>query len=140
MYEDDELLRGVTLPNAKIVLYVGELSETKTRTTALPEGDLVGQADSEGRIKLNVTSLKIKDKKKLTVIVLDEEQNKAIFSLAILPKREVTLETTNTKELAKTSTGKELPKTGEKEAASIMLSGIVILGICGTHLIKRKIL
>jgi len=140
LYEDDELLRGVTLPNAKIVLYVGELSETKTRTTALPEGDLVGQADSEGRIKLNVTSLKIKDKKKLTVIVLDEEQNKAIFSLAILPKREVTLETTNTKELAKTSTGKELPKTGEKEAASIMLSGIVILGICGTHLIKRKIL
>lgn len=140
MYEDDELLRGVTLPNAKIVLYVGELPETKTRTIALPEGDLVGQADSEGRIKLNVTSLKIKDKKKLTVIVLDEEQNKAIFSLAILPKREVTLETTNTKELAKTSTGKELPKTGEKEAASIMLSGIVILGICGTHLIKRKIL
>lgn len=140
LYEDDELLRGVTLPNAKIVLYVGELPETKTRTIALPEGDLVGQADSEGRIKLNVTSLKIKDKKKLTVIVLDEEQNKAIFSLAILPKREVTLETTNTKELAKTSTGKELPKTGEKEAASIMLSGIVILGICGTHLIKRKIL
>lgn len=140
LYEDDELLRGVTLPNAKIVLYVGELPETKTRTIALPEGDLVGQADSEGRIKLNVTSLKIKDKKKLTVIVLDEEQNKAIFSLAILPKREVTLETTNTKELAKTSAGKELPKTGEKEAASIMLSGIVILGICGTHLIKRKIL
>lgn len=139
LYVDDELLRGVTLPNATIVLYTGELPEAKTRTAALPEGDLVGQADAEGRIKLNVTSLKIRDKKKLTAIVLDEDQNKAIFSIAILPKKEMILETLNTKELAKTSTGKELPKTGEKETASLLLSGIIIMGISVIQLVKRKI-
>lgn len=139
LYVDDELLRGVTLPNATIVLYTGELPEAKTRTATLPEGDLVGQADAEGRIKLNVTSLKIRDKKKLTAIVLDEDQNKAIFSIAILPKKEMILETLNTKELAKTSTGKELPKTGEKETASLLLSGIIIMGISVIQLVKRKI-
>ncbi|MGX7262830.1 5'-nucleotidase C-terminal domain-containing protein [Enterococcus crotali] len=140
LYEDDELLRGVTLPNATIMLYDGELPETKTRTAEAPQGDLAGQADSEGRIKINVTSLKIKGKKQLTAMVIDPEGNKAVFQIAILPKKEVLIETTNPKELSEGGTKKELPKTGEQQSLSIILLGAAISSVTFVALSKRKIL
>lgn len=45
LYEDDELLRGVTLPNAKISLYDGEFPQINTRAVEIPKAELVGQAD-----------------------------------------------------------------------------------------------
>lgn len=137
LYEDDELLRGVTLPNATIMLYDGELPD-KIRT-ATPEGDLVDQADSEGRIKMNVTSLKIKEKKQLTAMVIDSEGNKAVFQIEILPKKEVLVETTNPKELSERGAKKELPKTGEQQSLSIALFGAVAIGLTFVMLSKRKI-
>lgn len=75
------------MPNATIELYDGEIPQMETRTAKVPTGDLVGQADSEGIIKINVTSLKILGKKKLTAVVSDEEGNKAVFPINILPKK-----------------------------------------------------
>ncbi|MBO0472438.1 5'-nucleotidase C-terminal domain-containing protein [Enterococcus ureasiticus] len=140
LYEDDELLRGVTLPNARILLYDGEFPQSNTRTAELPEADLVGQADSEGRIKINVTSLKLKGKKKLTAVVLDEEKNKVTFPIEILPKEEVILETLNTKELSKTEAKKELPKTGEQQSRFTILFGTMAISTSVIVLLKRKIL
>lgn len=140
LYENDELLRGVTVPNATILLYDGELPQTNVRTTMIPEADLVGQADSEGRIKINVASLKIKGKKKLTAIVLDEEKNKATFSIEILPKKEVTLITSNTKERGQASSKKELPKTGEQQLLFTVLFGVMVSSTSIAILLKRNVL
>lgn len=139
LYEDDELLRGVTLPNATIVLYDGEIPQTTTRDANI-EGDLVGQADSEGRIKINVTSLNLKGKKKLTAVVFDEEKNKVVFPIEILPQRQVVLETSNPKELSKTEQKKELPKTGEQRAVPVGLFGVLIISTTFVVLWKRNIL
>ncbi|WP_086312866.1 5'-nucleotidase [Enterococcus sp. 7F3_DIV0205] len=139
LYEDDELLRGVTLPNATIVLYDGEIPQTTTRDANI-EGDLVGQADSEGRIKINVTSLNLKGKKKLTAVVFDEEKNKVVFPIEILPQRQVVLETSNPKELSKTESKKELPKTGEQRAVPVGLFGVLIISTTFVVLWKRNIL
>ncbi|ALS00867.1 bifunctional metallophosphatase/5'-nucleotidase [Enterococcus silesiacus] len=140
LYEDDELLRGVTLPNATIVLYDGELPETKTRTLEDPKGDLVEQADSEGRIKINVTSLKIKGKKLLTAIVSDLQGNKAVFQIEILPKKEVLTEVTKPKDLSESGTKKELPKTGEQQSISTVLFGLAVISATFVVLSKRKFL
>ncbi|MGX7148613.1 5'-nucleotidase C-terminal domain-containing protein [Enterococcus ureasiticus] len=140
LYEDDELLRGVTLQNATILLYVGDFLQSNTRTAELPEADLAGQADSEGRIKINVTSLKLKGKKKLTAVVLDEEKNKVTFPIEILPKEKVILETSNPKELSKTEAKKELPKTGEQQSKLTILFGAMAISTSVLVLLKRKIL
>ena len=140
LYEDDELLRGVTLPNATIVLYDGEIPQMNTRTAELPEGDLVGQADSQGLIKMNVTSLKIKGKKKLTAVVLDTEKNQVVFPIEILPKKDVISEGTNTKELAEAASKKELPKTGERSENRSVLFGVIAISTNIVVLIKRKML
>ncbi|MGX7245754.1 5'-nucleotidase C-terminal domain-containing protein [Enterococcus quebecensis] len=139
LYEDDELLRGVTLPNATIVLYDGEIPQPKARTAELPEGDLVGHADSEGRIKINVTSLKLQGKRKLTAVVLDEEKNKVVFPIEILAKKEVIIDPTNTKELPETIAGKELPKTGEEQMDVSVVIGLVSISISFIVYLKRNI-
>lgn len=139
LYENDELLRGVTLPNATIILYDGDIPQSTTRSTELPEGDLVGQADSEGRIKINVTSLAIAGKKKLTAVVVDEQKNQAVFPIEILPKKELNLVTQNTKELPETNSTKELPKTGEQSSVIWLLSGTAIIGLWVVVLRKKKV-
>lgn len=140
LYEDDELLRGVTLPNATIELYDGEIPQMETRTAKVPTKDLVGQADSEGIIKINVTSLKILGKKKLTAVVSDEEGNKAVFPINILPKREKITETSDTKRLSEKNTKKELPQTGEQQSNVVALFGGIILSMGIVVLTKRKAL
>ncbi|OJG26780.1 LPXTG-domain-containing protein cell wall anchor domain [Enterococcus caccae] len=140
LYEDDELLRGVTLPNATIVLYDGDIPQEKMNTTEFPQGDLVGQADAQGLIKINITSLKIKGKENLTAVVMDEEKNAVVFPIAILPKQGIDSEPTNTKELAKTGTKKELPKTGEQSSASVTLFGALTISVSLGVLLKRKII
>ncbi|EOI01934.1 hypothetical protein UAY_01343 [Enterococcus moraviensis ATCC BAA-383] len=140
LYEDDELLRGVTLPNATIELYDGEIPQMETRTAKVPTGDLVGQADSEGIIKINVTSLKILGKKKLTAVVSDEEGNKAVFPLNILPKREQIAETSDTKRISEKNTKKELPQTGEQQSHVVALFGVIVLNMRIVVLTKRKAL
>lgn len=138
LYEDDELLRGVTLPNATILLYDGEFPQAKTRTAELPKADLTGQADPEGRIKINVSSLKLLGKKKLTALVLDEAKNQVTFPIEILPKREIFLETTNTTDIFETKTKKELPKTGEKQTILPFLFGTLTISAGVIMMLKRK--
>ncbi|EOH99777.1 LPXTG-domain-containing protein cell wall anchor domain [Enterococcus haemoperoxidus ATCC BAA-382] len=140
LYEDDELLRGVTLPNATILLYDGEFPQTNARTTELPDADLAGHADSEGRIKIDVTSLKLNEKKQLTALVLDEEKNKMAFPIEILARKEAILITSNTKELPETGAKKELPKTGEQQSSHAILAGTMAISTCVVVILKRKIL
>lgn len=139
LYENDELLRGVTLPNATIILYDGDVPQPIARSTELPQGDLVGQADSEGRIKINVTSLAIAGKKKLTAVVIDEQKNQAVFPIDIRPKKEVNQITQNTKELPETNSSKELPKTGEQLSIIWLLSGTTMIGLSIIVLGKKKV-
>lgn len=138
LYEEDELLRGVTIPNATIMLYIGELPQSQTRTAELPEGDLVGQSDSQGLIKINLTSMKLQGQKKLTAVVLDEEKNKAVFPIDILPKEEAILPTTNTKVLPETNTKKELPKTGEQRPNLSIVIGLMTINASLIVLVKRN--
>lgn len=138
LYEDDELLRGVTLPNATILLYDGEFPQAKTRTAELPKADLTGQADPEGRIKINVSSLKLLGKKKLTALVLDEAKNQVTFPIEILPKREIFLETTNTTDISETKAKKELPKTGEKQTILPFLFGTLAISAGVIMMLKSK--
>ncbi|MBO0439751.1 5'-nucleotidase C-terminal domain-containing protein [Candidatus Enterococcus ikei] len=137
-YEEDELLRGVTIPNATIMLYIGELPQSQARTAELPEGDLVGQSDSQGLIKINLTSMKLQGQKKLTAVVLDEEKNKAVFPIEILPKEEAILPTTNTKVLPETNTKKELPKTGEQRPNLSIVIGLMTINTSLIVLVKRN--
>ncbi|MFD2305865.1 bifunctional metallophosphatase/5'-nucleotidase [Enterococcus termitis] len=139
LYEDDELLRGVTLPNATIVLFDGERPKTLAKTSDIPEGDLVGQADAQGIIKINVTSLKLQGKEKLTALVIDENQQRAEFTISILPKKETetSLVTNNTQKLAETSAKKELPKTGERSGTLILIIGGLSVSSSFIFLLKR---
>ncbi|MGM0216943.1 5'-nucleotidase C-terminal domain-containing protein [Enterococcus sp. AZ126] len=140
LYEDDELLRGVTLANATILLYDGEIPQMSVRTTEPPKANLIGHADSEGRIKINVTSLNIKGKKKLTAIVLDEEKNNVRFPIEILPKKEAIIESSNTKELSEKGAKKNLPKTGESQSSLSLLFGAITISTSFIVLLKRKVL
>ncbi|MBO0469025.1 5'-nucleotidase C-terminal domain-containing protein [Enterococcus sp. DIV0242_7C1] len=124
LYEDDELLRGVTLPNATIVIFTGDLPQTATRTSEIPTGDLQGQADGEGLIKLNVAPLKLAGKEKLTALVIDNENNQAVFTIPILPKKTISDSSTEISTKSSEAGGKgELPKTGEQSTSFIAVVG-----------------
>ncbi|MEI5992757.1 5'-nucleotidase C-terminal domain-containing protein [Candidatus Enterococcus mansonii] len=140
LYEDDELLRGVTLPNATIMLYVGELPQALTRTSQPPQGELAGQADEAGLIRINVTSLKLEGKKKITAVVTDNDGNKAVFPIEVLPKTAVVEPITNTKELSETSDQKELPKTGEQPPSILFIVfGTMSISAALVTLMKKTI-
>lgn len=130
LYEDDDLLRGVTLPNAKVILFPDDISvETLEGQEEIPTEKIVANADDEGFIRINVQPLKLEGKKKITALVLDETANKVAFSIAVLPAKITDETTTNssTTSSVETTTKKELPKTGEQFEGCV-LAGFAILG------------
>lgn len=140
LYEDDDLLRGVTLPNTKIILFSDEVPvETVENQEEIPAGKIVANADGEGFIRINVQPLKLQGKKKITALVIDETANKVAFSIDVLPAK-VLNETTTTSTSVATgnTTGKELPKTGEP-GNGITLIGFAILGSVFIFKLRRKI-
>ncbi|GGC83013.1 5'-nucleotidase C-terminal domain-containing protein [Enterococcus wangshanyuanii] len=140
LYEDDELLRGVTLPNATIAIFVGDLPQTLTRTAEPSIGDLQGQADGDGIIKLNVASLKLAGKEKLTALVIDSENNQAVFTIPILPKKtEQNLTTGDSDQLSETAGKKELPKTGEQSTTALVILGWLSAGSTVVFFLKKRI-
>lgn len=140
LYEDDELLRGVTLPNAKVILFSTEIPITTLETQEeLPAAKISANADEQGFIRINVQPLKLQGKKKITALVLDESSNKVAYSIDVLPAKVLneTTTTSSTNAIAETATGKELPKTGE-HAEGFALVGFAILGSLYVFKLQRK--
>ncbi|MGC6767023.1 bifunctional metallophosphatase/5'-nucleotidase [Enterococcus sp. LJL51] len=151
LYEDDQYLQGVTLPNATIVLFAGDIPKSKSTTgeNVLPKGDITGKADSEGKIKIDVAALKLKGKEKITAVVLDEELNSAVFPLDVLKRSVGTTDSssTTTKSDTKTSSSgattgtKEngaFPNTGEATANSSLFIGTILLAGSFIYLLKKR--
>ena len=140
LYEDDELLRGVTLPNAKVILFSTEIPITTLETQEeLPAAKISANADAQGFIRINVQPLNLKGKKKITALVLDETSNRVAYSIDVLPAKVLneTTTTSSTSAIAETATGKELPKTGE-HAEGFALVGFAILGSLYVFNLQRK--
>ncbi|WP_321387596.1 bifunctional metallophosphatase/5'-nucleotidase [uncultured Enterococcus sp.] len=150
LHENDQYLQGVTLPNATIVLFEGEIPQSKTIANVLPEGDITAKADSEGRVKIDVTELKLKGKKKVTAVVVDEENNSAVFPLDVLAEvsgsvdsSSSTVEQSSTTENSTgttTSSDKPtgaFPNTGEAITNISLISGVILLA-GGSFLVLKK--
>lgn len=150
LHENDQFLQGVTLPNATVVLFDGEIPQSRIAGNVLPEGDITAKADSEGRVKIDVTELKLKGKKKVTAVVVDEENNSAVFPLDVLA--EVSGSVDSSSDTAKESSTEEssvatttssdkptgsFPDTGETMTNISLISGFILLA-GGSFLIFKK--
>ena len=136
LYEDDELLRGVTLPNAKVILFSDEIAlQTLESQEDSSTAKISMNADEQGFIRINVQALHLKGKKKITALVMDDTSNKVAFSIDVLPAK-VLSETTQSSEKPVTNKSeKELPKTGEY-VDHLSFAGFVIVG--GLYIFKKK--
>lgn len=140
LYEDDDLLRGVTLPNAKVILFPEEVSFAILEGQEdIPEAKIVANADGEGFIRINVQPLKLQGKKKITALVVDETANKVAFSIDVLPAKVLneTITSSTTVGTGNTS-GKELPQTGAHEEG-LALVGFAIVGSLSVFEVRRKV-
>ncbi|MBP1047446.1 5'-nucleotidase C-terminal domain-containing protein [Enterococcus sp. BWM-S5] len=150
LHETDQYLQGVTLPNATIVLFDGEIPQSKIDANVLPEGDITAKADSEGRVKIDVTTLELKGKKRVTAVVIDEDDYSAVFPLDVLSEVSVSTDSsssttveTSTKEAGggtTTSSDKPtgaLPDTGETITNISLISGFILL-VGGSFMIIKK--
>ncbi|WP_086349397.1 bifunctional metallophosphatase/5'-nucleotidase [Candidatus Enterococcus clewellii] len=149
LHETDQYLQGVTLPNATVVLFDGEIPQSKIAGNVLPEGDITAKADSEGRVRIDVTELNLKGKKRVTAVVIDEEKNSAVFPLDVLSEVPATTDSSSssveesvTKQSGGTTTSSDkptgsLPDTGEAITNISLISGLVLLA-GGSFLILKK--
>ncbi|MCB5956452.1 bifunctional metallophosphatase/5'-nucleotidase [Enterococcus sp. CWB-B31] len=145
LHEKDQYLQGVTLPNAMIVLFNGVLPKDRT---ILPEGDITAKADNEGRIKIDISTLNLKDNDVITAVVVIEELYSAVFPLDVLRGTIQTtdsLSTVDTVESDATKTSSEgteadgsLPNTGETITSVGMISGAVLLAGSALYILRKR--
>lgn len=150
LHETDQYLQGVTLPNATVVLFDGEIPQSKIAGNVLPEGDITAKADSEGRVRIDVTELNLKGKKRVTAVVIDEEKNSAVFPLDVLREVAATTDSSSssveesvTKQSGSATTSSDkptgtLPDTGETLTNISLISGLVLLAGGSILVLKKK--
>lgn len=131
-YKGDVFLRGVTLPNLTIQLYTDELSQKEDIFKQPSKANLVTQADAQGIIKINVSSLNLTTKQTMTAVVSKQQQQVA-FTVELLEKTVAssaasTIASSQLSTAATTSSkGKTLPNTGEEQAVSVQMIGILFM-------------